>query len=86
MREYRFNHFFKRSIKKLKGQELQNILNKKEELLICKDITYYKNLLHNLIKFIRAHVNDSYVILFFGDDNIVSFVDYAHHDVTCNYM
>jgi len=26
-------------------------------------------------------VNNSYVILFFGDDGTVFFVDYEHHDV-----
>ena len=29
----------------------------------------------------RVHVNNSYIILFFGQDNIVYFVDYAHHDI-----
>ncbi len=81
MRKYKFSHLFKKNVKKLKGQELQNILNKKEEILTCENITHYKNLSHDLKKFRRVHVNNSYVILFFGDNDIVYFVDYAHHNI-----
>jgi mRNA-degrading endonuclease RelE of RelBE toxin-antitoxin system len=64
----------------LKGKELQNVLKKRDEIINSNNLDHYKNLKQDLKKYIRVHVNDSYVILFFGDDYIVYFVDYAHHD------
>jgi len=49
-------------------------------ILECEEIDHYKNLQYNLKKFKRVHVNDSYVILFFGDDGYIYFVDYEHHN------
>lgn len=72
--------FLKKKLKKLKGQELNNLLNKIDEILEIKDLDFYKNLKYDLKKFKRVHVNNSYVILFFGDNTIVYFVDYSHHD------
>lgn len=80
-REFRDSHIFKKKISKLKGQELINTLNKVDEILNSKDINNYKNLRYKLKKYKRVHVNDSYVILFFGEDNIIYFVDYEHHDI-----
>jgi mRNA-degrading endonuclease RelE of RelBE toxin-antitoxin system len=76
----KYSHLFRKQLKKIKGKELQNILNKRDEILNCKDITHYKNLSHDLKKYKRVHVNNSYVILFIGDDIIVYFIDYEHHD------
>ena len=45
-----------------------------------RDEDRYKNLTKDLKKYKRVHVNNSYVILFFGDDGTVYFVDYEHHD------
>lgn len=81
MREAKYSHLFRKQVRKIKGQELQNILNKRDEILKCEDLTHYKNLSHNLKKYKRVHVNTSYVILFFGDDGAVYFVDYEHHDL-----
>ena len=80
MRKARYSHLFVKALKKINGQELRNILNKRDEILSSEDIDHYKNLTKSLKKFKRVHVNSSYVILFFGDDNRVYFVDYAHHD------
>lgn len=80
-REFRDSHIFKKKIGKLKGQELINTLKKVDEILNSKDINAYKNLRYELKKYKRVHVNDSYVILFLGEDNMVYFVDYEHHDI-----
>jgi len=55
--------------------------NKIDEILNSTDLNHYKNLTRDLKKYKRVHVNNSYVILFFGDDDTVYFVDYAHHDI-----
>jgi len=47
---------------------------------LCKNLNHYKNLRYDLKKYKRVYVNDSFVVLFFGDDGTVSFVDYEHHD------
>lgn len=81
MRKAEYSHLFRKQLRKIKGQELQNILVKRDEILNCEDLTHYKNLTHDLKKYRRVHVNTSYVILFFGDDGAVYFVDYEHHDL-----
>lgn len=85
MREYKTSSLFEKRSKKLKGQELNNFLNKIDEILEVKDLDFYKNLKYDLKKYKRVHVNNSYVILFFGDDNIVYFVDYVNHDKAYKY-
>ena len=80
MRERKYSNLFKKQLRKIKGKELQNVLNKRDEILKSKDISHYKNLSKTLKKYKRVHVNNSYVILFFGDDKTVYFVDYEHHD------
>ncbi|PIN75644.1 addiction module toxin RelE [Candidatus Woesearchaeota archaeon CG10_big_fil_rev_8_21_14_0_10_37_12] len=81
MRRRKHSHLFRKQLKKIKGQELQNTLNKIDEILNSTDLNHYKNLTRDLKKYKRVHVNNSYVILFFGDDDTVYFVDYAHHDI-----
>lgn len=81
MRKAKYSQLFVKQLKKIKGKELQNILNKRDEILACDDINHYKNLTKNLKRYKRVHVNNSFVILFFGEDNTVYFVDYEHHDV-----
>lgn len=85
MRKKKYSNLFKKALKKLKGKELQNILNKRNEILNSEDLDHYKNLTQSLKQYKRVHVNNSYVILFFGDDGIVYFVDYAHHDVVYDH-
>lgn len=79
-RKFKDSILFQKQLKKLKGQDLLNVMKKIEEILICKDINHFKNLKHDLKKFKRVHVNNSYVIIFFGNDSTVYFVDYRHHD------
>ena len=81
MRQRKYSNLFKKQLKKIKGKDLQNILNKRDEILKSEDLDHYKNLAKDLKKYKRVHVNNSYVILFFGDDGTVYFVDYEHHDV-----
>ncbi len=81
MRKSKYSYLFRKQLRKLKGRELQNILNKIDEILATKDLDHYKNLKYELKKYKRVHVNNSYVVLFFGDDGFVYFVDYAHHDL-----
>lgn len=80
MRERKYSSLFKKQIKDLKGQEAENFLNIRDKILSSTNLNHYKNLKNNLKKYKRVHVNNSYIILFFGDDNIVYFVDYEHHD------
>jgi mRNA-degrading endonuclease RelE of RelBE toxin-antitoxin system len=80
MRKRKYSLIFKKQISKLKGKVLQNILTKRDEILNCENINHYKNLRYDLKKYKRVHVNDSYIILFFGDDETIYFVDYEHHD------
>ncbi|MFW6014520.1 MAG: addiction module toxin RelE [Nanoarchaeota archaeon] len=79
MRGYKHSILFAKKLRKLKGQELINVMKKIDEILTCENIDHYKNLKYDLKKYKRVHVNDSYVILFFGE-GIVYFVDYEHHD------
>ncbi|PLW80285.1 addiction module toxin RelE [Candidatus Woesearchaeota archaeon] len=72
---------FEKKVSKLRGQELKNLMNKIDEIICSEDINHYKNLKYKLKRFKRAHVNNSYVILFFGDDGTIHFVDYEHHDI-----
>ncbi len=80
-RSFRDSNLFRKNIKKLKGRQLKNVLNKIDEILERANLDHYKNLSKSLKKYKRVHVNNSYVILFFGANKIVYFVDYAHHDV-----
>ena len=80
MRDYKTSVLFEKKIKKLKGKELKNLLNKIDDIISSETLNQYKNLKYDLSKYKRVHVNNSYVILFFGDDKIVYFVDYEHHD------
>ena len=80
MKEYKTSSLFEKKLRKLKGTDLANVVKKVEE--VCsKDSTHFKNLKYELKKYKRVHVNDSFVILFFDEKNVVHFVDYAHHDV-----
>lgn len=81
MRKARYSQLFRKQIRKIKGKELRNILKKRDEILTSLNLDHYKNLTRDLKKYKRVHVNNSYIILFFGDDGTVYFVDYAHHDV-----
>ena len=85
MRDYKTSALFEKNTKKLKGQDLNNFLNKIDEILDIEDLNFYKNLKHDLKKYKRVHVNNSYVILFFGNDNIVYFVDYLNHNKVYKY-
>ncbi|MCA9486171.1 addiction module toxin RelE [Candidatus Woesearchaeota archaeon] len=80
MRNRKYSSLFKKALNKLKGKELQNLLKKRDEVMNNSDLNHYKNLKYDLKQYKRVHVNDSYVILFFGDDGTVYFVDYEHHD------
>lgn len=51
MREYKTSSLFEKNIKKLKGQELNNLLSKFDEILNIDDLNFYKNLKHDLKKF-----------------------------------
>ena len=80
MKPYKNSTIFNKKLSKLKGIELANVIKKVDE--ICTgDLNHYKNLKHDLKKYKRVQINDSFIILFFDVNNIVHFVDYAHHDV-----
>ena len=50
-REYDFTKKFTKSLKKLKGKELQNVLKKIEQIISVKDLSHYKNLKFDLSKY-----------------------------------
>lgn len=85
MRERKYSKLFIKATKKLKGQEARNLLKKRDEILNCGDLNFYKNLKHKLSQFKRVHVNNSYVILFFDKEDVVHFVDYVSHDEAYNH-
>jgi len=80
VRHAKYSQLFQKKLIKIKGKELANILSKKDEILRTNDLDHYKNLKYDLKQYKRIHVNNSYVILFFGEKNTVYFVDYEHHD------
>lgn len=80
-RTYDASPIFKKKLRKLNGSVLSNLMSKIDEILSCEDITHYKNLRAPMQKFKRVHVNNSFVILFLGDDGYVYFVNYLHHDL-----
>jgi mRNA-degrading endonuclease RelE of RelBE toxin-antitoxin system len=80
MRKRKYSNLFKKALNKLKAKELDNLLKKRDEVMSCKDLNHYKNLKYDLKKYKKIHVNYSYIVLFFGDDSIVYFVDYEHHN------
>ena len=80
MRKRNYSKEFKKQISKLKGKQFVNLLNKIDEILTCKDFNHYKNSRKPLHKYKRVHINNSYVILFLGDNDIVYFLRYKHHD------
>lgn len=65
---------FTKKLSKLKGKEFLNIDKKVQEIRNISDLDHYKNLKNVLKKYKRVHVNNNYVILFFGDDGTVYFV------------
>jgi len=79
MRYIRISNFFKKSISNLKGKEAENLFKKILEIRNISYINHYKNLKGKLKMYKRVHVNNLYVILFFGDNNIVYLVDYQHY-------
>ena len=80
MKEKRYTQLFAKAIRKLKSRELENVLKRIDEIA-DSDLHRYKNLSHDLKRYKRVHVNRSFVIIFERDDDQVTFVDYAHHDV-----
>ncbi len=80
MRVRNYSKLFFRKIRKIKGKELENLQKKIFDIASCENLDHYKNLRMGLKLYKRVHVNSSFVILFYGDDGTVTFVDYDHHD------
>lgn len=85
MWEFRTSSLFEKKLSKLKGQELRNVLKKFDEIISRDSLDFYKNLKYDFKKYKRVHVNNCYVILFFGSNRVVYFVDYEHHDRVYNF-
>ena len=76
---------FKRQLKKVKDKKSQeNIKSKMSEIAntVEDNPDHYKNLKKPLQKYKRAHVNNSFVLIFRIDkeNRKVIFFDYSHHD------
>ena len=80
MKKAIYSKLFAKKLDKLDKKQLSNVLNKLDEILLRDDLNFYKNLRNDLKKYKRVHVNNSYVVLFYGENNYVYFVDYEHHD------
>lgn len=76
---------FKRQLKKVKDKKSQeNIKSKMSEIAntVEDNPDHYKNLKKPMQKYKRAHVNNSFVLIFRIDEGNrkVIFFDYSHHD------
>lgn len=76
---------FKKQLKKVKDKQSQeNIKSKIGEIAntVEDNPDHYKNLKRPMQKYKRAHVNNSYVLIFRIDkeNKKVIFFDYDHHD------
>lgn len=76
---------FKKQLKKVKDKQSQeNIKSKMREIAntVEDNPDYYKNLKKPMQKYKRAHVNNSFVLIFRIDkeNKKVIFFDYSHHD------
>ena len=76
---------FKRQLRKVKDKQSQeNIKSKIKEIAntVEDNPDHYKNLKRPLQKYKRAHVNNSFVLIFRVDEENkkVIFFDYNHHD------
>lgn len=60
-------------------------MNKVEDILSIKDLNLYKDQHYDLKKLKTVHIDNSYVTLLFGGDNIAYFEDYVSHDGVYNY-
>jgi YafQ family addiction module toxin component len=80
---------FERQLRKVKDTQSQkNIKNKIVEIAktVETNPNHYKNLKKPMQKYKRAHVNNSYVLIFRVDEKNkeVIFFDYSHHDSIYN--
>lgn len=80
MRQYVYSRLISRRLKRLDKQACIAFCKKRDQICSAPSLDHYKNLSHDLSRYKRVHVNESYVILFYESDDIVYFVDYAHHD------
>lgn len=76
---------FKRQLKKVKNKQSQeNIKSKMKEIAytVENNPDHYKNLKKPMQNYKRAHVNNSFVLIFRIDkeNKKVIFFDYEHHD------
>lgn len=76
---------FQKQVGKVRNKQSQeNIAQKMEEIAETVETNphHYKNLKKPLQKYKRAHVNNSFVLLFRVDikKGTVIFFDYSHHD------
>ena len=76
---------FKKQLKKVKDKQSQeNIKSKMREIAntVEDNPDHYKNLKKPMQKYKRAHVNNSFVLIFRIDKEKkkVIFFDYSHHD------
>ena len=85
MREFSIESDLKRVLKRIAKRDRVThnaIMNKIEEVLICKDISHYKNLRSPLQEFKRVHINGPFVLIFkyYSNADKVEFYELDHHD------
>ena len=60
----------------------EHILKKIEEIINAYDIEHYKNLKYDLRAFKGVHIGHFVLVFSFDESrNLISFVDFDHHDV-----
>lgn len=85
MREFSIEDNLKKILKKLskKDKDVYNaIMNKVGEILVCEDVTHYKNLRKPLQHLKRVHIKGPFVLTFryILSEDKVKFYDFDHHD------
>lgn len=82
--KYTTSKNFDRILEKIeiKNKELHHqILKKMNEILNCYDAEHYKNLMHDLKEFKRAHIGHFVLVFRFDKTNkLIYFTDLDHHD------
>jgi len=80
MRKKIYTNLFAKQFKKLRGKQLETVFKKIAEIRSCQEITHYKFLRYQSNKLQRVHVNKSFIIVFYEENETIYFVDYDHHD------
>ena len=84
MYSYEIKPSLQRILNKLSKKDktlYEQVLKKIEEIINAFDVEHYKNLRYDLKDLKRAHIGHFVLVFSFNKlNNVVSFVDFDHHD------